>query len=185
MKKLLNLLLISAVFNTIPLTATAQSESECLILDANGKPMDLGHLCNGQVTPKNNNSNLSTSSSHPGVFTAKIKRREFGVPVIDVQFNNQHTFEMLVDTGASLTILTEKMAQTLQIQPQGTMLLYTANNSITVPTSTVSSIAAAGIRNKNLNVAIAPSLDIGLLGQNFFGHYDITIKQDAIEFKAR
>ncbi|AFZ34108.1 hypothetical protein Sta7437_0501 [Stanieria cyanosphaera PCC 7437] len=185
MKKLLNLLLISVMFNPIGLIATAQSDSECLLLDANGKPMDLGYLCGGQVTPKTNHSNLSNSSSNSGVFTVKIKRREFGIPVIDVQFNNQHTFEMLVDTGASLTILTEKMAQTLQIQPQGTMLLYTANNSITVPTSTVSSIAAAGIRSKNIGVAIAPSLDIGLLGQNFFGHYDITIKQDAIEFKTR
>jgi aspartyl protease family protein len=185
MQKLLNLLLISAVFNTIGLSATAQSESECLILDANGKPMDLGYLCGGQVTPKTNHSNLSTSSSNPGVFTAKIKRREFGIPVIDVQFNNQHTFEMLVDTGASLTILTEKMAQTLQIQPEGKMLLYTANDSVYVPRSRVTSVAAAGIRSQNLDVAIAPSLDIGLLGQNFFGHYDITIKQDAIEFKAR
>jgi aspartyl protease family protein len=34
-------------------------------------------------------------------------------------------------------------------------------------------------------VAISSSLPLGLLGQNFFGHYDVTIKQDVIEFRLR
>jgi aspartyl protease family protein len=185
-KTIFKLMLLSTLFNLIPLAATAQTQSECIVLDAQGKPMNLGHLCGGGVIPSSNkNPSITTSPSNPGVFTAKIKRREFGIPVIEVQFNNQHTFEMLVDTGASLTILTERMAQQLQIQPIGNMLLYTANDSVYVPRSRVASVAAGGIKSQNLDVAIAPSLDLGLLGQNFFGHYDITIKQDVIEFRAR
>jgi aspartyl protease family protein len=39
----------------------------------------------------------------------------------------------------------------------------------------------------NLDVAIARegSLEIGLLGQNFFSNYDLTIRQDTIEFHHR
>ena len=47
------------------------------------------------------------------------------------------------------------------------------------------SIEAGGLAVNNVVVAISPSLDIGLLGQDFFGNKDITIKQDVIEFRSR
>jgi aspartyl protease family protein len=49
----------------------------------------------------------------------------------------------------------------------------------------VQSINVAGAVTDNVAVAIAPALDIGLLGQDFFGQYDVTIKEDVVEFRER
>ena len=43
---------------------------------------------------------LAKPSANQKVFQAKIKRRAGGTPVIDVVFNGNKTFEMIVDTGA-------------------------------------------------------------------------------------
>ncbi|MHC5830812.1 MAG: retroviral-like aspartic protease family protein, partial [Nostoc sp.] len=44
------------------------------------------------------------------VFTAPIKRRIGGTPIVEVTFNGQQKFEMIVDTGASGTVITQEMA---------------------------------------------------------------------------
>jgi aspartyl protease family protein len=44
---------------------------------------------------------------------------------------------------------------------------------------------AGGIVAKNVVVGISPSLSLGLLGQDFLGHFDVTIKKNVIEFRAR
>jgi predicted aspartyl protease len=51
----------------------------------------------------------------------------------------------------------------------------------------VASVQLGSLVMNNLDVAIARegSLEIGLLGQNFFSNYDLTIRQDTIEFHHR
>ena len=51
----------------------------------------------------------------------------------------------------------------------------------------VDSIEVGGAVIKNVPVAIAPSpeLEVGLLGHDFFGDYDVTIKRDLVEFRPR
>lgn len=44
------------------------------------------------------------------------------------------------------------------------------------PTSKVDSVAACGVVANNLEVAIAPKVGVGLLGHDFFGNYDIKIR---------
>jgi predicted aspartyl protease len=184
MKTLLKLFILSIAINFIPSFTLAQSEQVCFMLDAQGKPMDLSHLCRGSTN--NSPSGVSTQQRTSGVFSAPIKRREFGIPVIDVKFNNKHTFEMLLDTGASFTMLTPEMAQALNIKQEGIMLVNTpSDRMVEVPTSSVASAAVAGAVSTNMVVAISSSLPLGLLGQNFFGHYDVTIKKDVIEFRLR
>ncbi|MBE9168876.1 aspartyl protease family protein [Pleurocapsales cyanobacterium LEGE 06147] len=186
MKTFLKLFILSIAINFIPLFAHAQSEQVCFMLDVHGKPMDLSHLCRGSTNNSNMPNRASTQQRTSGVFTAPIKRREFGIPVIDVKFNDRHTFEMLLDTGASFTMLTPGMAKTLAIKQEGIMLVNTpSDRMVEVPTSSVASAAVAGAVSTNMVVAISSSLPLGLLGQNFFGHYDVTIKQDVIEFRLR
>jgi len=49
----------------------------------------------------------------------------------------------------------------------------------------INSIQVGGAFVKDVPVAIAPSpeLEIGLLGHDFFGNYDVTIKRDAPAMK--
>jgi predicted aspartyl protease len=174
MQKIFNLLLLSATLTVIPEVAGSQDGQTCFMLDANGKPMDLSHLCQ---------SNSKTTS---GVYIVPIKRRHAGIPVIDVKFNDQYVFEMMLDTGATITALTKPMANTLQLKPEGSLPIQTPSDElIYLPLSRVTSIKIAGMVSNNTNIIISPSLPMGLLGQNFFGFYDITIKQDVIEFRAR
>ena len=153
----------------------AQEQNDCFMLDANGETLNLGDLCNDSApTPSN-----------PDIFEIPIKRREANIAVIEVVFNNQHSFEMLLDTGASGTVVTAEMAEVLQIQVDGSTFVSTAGGVIQAGVGQVNSIAAGGVTIENVDVVIVPNLPIGLLGQDFFGNYDLVIKQDSIEFHVR
>ncbi|MGB3692618.1 MAG: hypothetical protein WA865_19200 [Spirulinaceae cyanobacterium] len=47
------------------------------------------------------------------------------------------------------------------------------------------SLETGGVSLKDLVVAISPTLDIGLLGQDVYGNYDVSIKENVIELRVR
>ncbi|MEH1800420.1 MAG: retropepsin-like aspartic protease [Nostoc sp.] len=156
--------------------ATADDPGACYMITSSGKTVGLGRLC----------GNIIAAPSDNRVFRVSIKRRFGGTPVIDVTFNDKKTFEMIVDTGASGTIITQGMANTLKLQATGTMQAQIADGSeVEFPTSKVKSIAVGGVTAHNLQVAIAPKASIGLLGHDFFGNYDIKILETEVEFHHR
>lgn len=162
--------------------AVAQEIEGCFMRSSSGKTLNLsqsvcGFLPEG-MTP-------ATGAAKSGVFQAKIKRRKANIPVIEVTFNGKQKFEMMVDSGASGTVITPAMAKALGVVEQGTVEAQTPNGVATFPVGRVTSMEAGGLAINNLVVAVSPSLDIGLLGQDFFGHKDITIKKDVIEFRTR
>ena len=120
-------------------------------------------------------------------FRAPIKRRMGGTPIIDVTFNGRRKFEMIVDTGASGTVITQQMARLLGVTTVGTATANTASaKSVEFPIGYVDSMEAGGVKIKKVAVAIAGSeLQNGLLGHDFFGNYDITIKSNVVEFHPR
>lgn len=160
-------------WTSLPKSAFAQEES-CFMVNSSGTTIDLTRLCSNSPTAK-------------GVFTAPIKRRESGIPVIDVTFNNFKRFEMVVDTGASSTMITRSMASTLGVVPVKTIKANTASAlGVEFPVGYVQSIAVDGAVAAQVPVMIAgPDQDMGLLGHDFFGNYDVTIKQNVVEFRRR
>ncbi|MEP6514569.1 retropepsin-like aspartic protease family protein [Microcoleus vaginatus] len=123
---------------------------------------------------------------NPQVFQAKIKRRAGGTPVIDVVFNGNKTFEMILDTGASGTLISQRMATALGVRPVRTIRAGIADGSVVeFPIGLVRSIRVGGAVIQNVEVAIAKQMPIGLLGHDFFGNYDVTIKKDVVEFYVR
>ena len=162
--------------------AVAQEIEGCFMRSSSGRTLNLsqsvcGFLPEG-MTP-------ATSAAKSGVFQVKIKRRKANIPVIEVTFNGKQKFEMMVDSGASGTVITPAMAKALGVVLQGTVEALTPNGVATFPIGRVTSMEAGGLAINNLVVAISPSLEIGLLGQDFFGNKDITIKRDVIEFRTR
>jgi predicted aspartyl protease len=121
------------------------------------------------------------------VFSVPIKRRVGRTPVIDVTFNDKYTFEMILDTGASTTVVTPAMAEKMGLKAHSEVMADTASaKQVKFQVAKADSIAVDGAIAKNLPVAIASSvLDTGLLGQDFFGNYDIAIKSDVVEFHVR
>ena len=154
-------------------TANAANEDVCFMVTSSGKSISLGSLCG--VTPVNT-----------GVFRVPIKRRSGRTPVIDVTFNGGQSFEMIVDTGASKTLITQGMANILNLTPSGIVNVIIADGSqIELKTGKVRSITAGNVVAKDVEVAIAPKAEIGLLGHDFFGNYDVKILQNIVEFHRR
>jgi aspartyl protease family protein len=183
MKKILKLLILSIAWNAMSFNAMAQ-EATCFMLDDRGRPLDLTYLCENSNFKVRSKVNPTTYQN--GVYQVPIARRQSGIPVIQVKFNDRYVFEMLLDTGASVTALTKEMAEKLQIKPEGSLPIQTPSDDlIHLPASYVDSITTAGIVSENVLIIISPSLPMGLLGQNFFGIYDITIKENVIEFRER
>jgi predicted aspartyl protease len=156
-----------------PHRTIADDPGGCFMVTSSGKTVSLGSLCG--ITALDN-----------GVFRIPIKRRFGKTPVIEVMFNGNKTFEMILDTGASGTVITQNMASDLKLKATGTMQAQIADGSqVQFLTGQVKSIAVGGAIVNNVEVAIAPKAGIGLLGHDFFDSYDVRILQKVVEFHRR
>jgi hypothetical protein len=124
-------------------------------------------------------------TSEPDVFVAPIKRRMGGTPIVTVTFNGQQQFDMIVDTGASGTVITQQMANALGVVTVGKAKANTASSKgVEFPIGYVDSMAVGGVIVNRVPVAIAGAeLETGLLGHDFFGNYDVTIRRNVVEFR--
>jgi aspartyl protease family protein len=157
-------------------TSRATDPGACFMTTEDGRTLDLGSLCG--ITP--------VKPVDTGVYRVPIIRRSGMTPVINVTFNGEKTFEMIVDTGASGTLITQSMANALELQPSGTVSASIADGSIIkLNTSQVKSIGVGGAMVNNVRVAIAPRAEVGLLGHDFFGNYDVKIRENTVEFYRR
>jgi clan AA aspartic protease (TIGR02281 family) len=149
-------------------------DTACFMVTASGKQLNLGSLCGEE--------NIAAPQlGKDGVIRIKIKKRYASTPVVDVAFNGK-TFEMIFDTGASSTLITQSMADALSIQPTGYREVVIADGStLKLPVTAIKKVSAGGLTSRNLEVTVADKADIGLLGHDFFGNYDIKIKRNEIE----
>ncbi|MGB7275252.1 MAG: retropepsin-like aspartic protease, partial [Geitlerinemataceae cyanobacterium] len=101
-------------------------------------------------------------------------------------FNGIQTFEMLVDTGATGTVITPDMAAALGVEKTGSAIVGTASQrEVEMPLGIVQSIDVGGVKIQDVTVGISDALDLGLLGQDLLAQYDITIRNETIEFHTR
>lgn len=119
------------------------------------------------------------------VFVAPIKRRVGGTPIVEVMFNGQQRFDMIIDTGASGTVITQEMANALGVVVVGKAKANTASSkAVEFSIGYVDSMEVSGVVVNKVPVAIAGvELETGLLGHDFFGNYDVTIKRNVVEFR--
>jgi predicted aspartyl protease len=122
----------------------------------------------------------------PDFFIVPIKERIHGIPLVEVKINDNRTFDMLFDTGASRTLLSGVVASTLSLQQVDSSYARIADGSVVkLPVVAVKSLEVDGRIQRNFKASVAPNMDVGLLGQDFFEGYDFTIKENAIEFRRR
>lgn len=122
------------------------------------------------------------------IIRVPIKYRLGGVPVVEVIFNHDYPliFDMLLDTGASMTLITQRMADALKIVPSGSCQGTVADGSFVIfNLGWVKSVAVQTAVVYNVQVAIAPRSTEGLLGQDFLVHYNVRILENEVEFHRR
>lgn len=169
-----------AVMGSVSLGMPSRSIAQsCYMVTASGKKVPLGPLCGeAPVTP----SGQPSSTAKNGIYRIPIKRRLASTPVVDVTFNGK-TFEMIFDTGASSTLITQRMSDVLRLKPIGARNVIIADGSkLRFPVTSINTVSAGGVTARKLIVTIAKNSEIGLLGHDFFGRYDVKIKRNIIEF---
>ncbi len=121
------------------------------------------------------------SEPRRGIYRAAIKYYSSGIPVVDVVFNGAQQFEMMVDTGASGTMITTSMAQQLRVKTVGSVQATTPSGIKEFEVGYIDSMVVGGGALRAFPVAIGP---VALLGHDFFGDCNISIKRDqnVVEF---
>ncbi|MPZ76189.1 MAG: TIGR02281 family clan AA aspartic protease [Deltaproteobacteria bacterium] len=107
------------------------------------------------------------------------------VVVVEAMLNKTTLAKLVVDTGATYTMISMATAKELSIDPQQsqrTMPFQTANGVIQAPLTNLESITVGGMEIKNLTTAIhdvIPSSHVaGLLGLNFLSNFRLDIDTD-------
>lgn len=114
-----------------------------------------------------------------------IVERRGGTPVIEVMVNGRR-YPMILDTGASHTHITRAMANELGVEVIGQASVATASSSrAVVDVGYVSSIQVGNITRSNLPVSIGDAVPIGLLGNDVYKNFDVTLQANSIEFLPR
>lgn len=139
------------------------------------------------AAPQVNPAPARSADRSQRTFFAPIIRRAGNTPVVRVTFNGSKQFDMILDTGASGTLITRTMAARLGVIPVAETSVDTASQrNVSFPLGYVRSINLGGAVAQNVLVAVAgPDLTLGLLGHDFFGNYDITIRENEVEFRER
>jgi clan AA aspartic protease (TIGR02281 family) len=118
-----------------------------------------------------------------GLSKASVPIEKHGqVVVIEALLNKKKAAKLVVDTGASFTMISTAVARDLALaidQNQSTMPFQTANGLIQAPITNLESISVGGIEINNLTAAVhdlAPSAQFaGLLGLNFLSNFRLDI----------
>jgi hypothetical protein len=127
-------------------------------------------------------SAAKTSATEVITIPVKINGPKVSVPVTFVVGNSSVTGNLAVDTGASQTLISKRMAQELRMYASGSGERAGIGGVVTVNTGKVDSIRVGEAEAKNLQVSIHdfskdPSVE-GLLGYDFLGRYNMSVDSD-------
>jgi clan AA aspartic protease (TIGR02281 family) len=102
--------------------------------------------------------------------------------IVEALLNRKVSVPLMLDTGASYTVLTRQAAHDLGITgfdrlPKHTFL--TPGGQIQAPVTTLKSIRVGTVEAQDVAVAIdvAENLPVGLLGMTFMRHFKVTVDQ--------
>ncbi len=107
--------------------------------------------------------------------------------VVPAMVNRKYMATFLVDTGASYTVITPQMAESLGIKVTAdnpTVPVTTANGILNAPVVRLKNVTLGGMRVDNVDAVVtqlgdAPQIS-GLLGMSFFRGMELSFKQDKL-----
>ncbi len=131
-------------------------------------------------------ANVSVETS-PRQVSVPIIRRLHGTPIVQVTFSGAKSYEMILDTGASRTLITRQMANELGVVTTERIVAATASEAeVVFEIGQVRSISIGEVAIQDVKVGIGDSVSIGLLGNDFLHGYDIAIRssENVVELTA-
>jgi clan AA aspartic protease (TIGR02281 family) len=127
-----------------------------------------------------------TKVEQSGSFSLPIISKNNDVPVVEIVINGRDRIPMMLDTGASKTLLTKGVAERLKLVSQGKTKAKTANGTAEFDTVKLDSVEFGQGKVTDLSVAVGDNnLNYGLLGHDVYKGYDITLAEDNVQFKKR
>jgi aspartyl protease family protein len=120
-------------------------------------------------------------------FEVPIVGKVGGIPIVEVTFNGSDRIAMLMDTGASSTMLPSAIADRLNLSYLRTEVpIHTAGGTTNFRVAKLKTIAIGKIERTNIPIAVGNNgLPYGLLGHDIYDGYDITFRSDKIVFERR
>jgi hypothetical protein len=96
----------------------------------------------------------------------------YGRPTASVMLNGKGPFSFLVDTGSTSTVVTERIARSLGIEPLGRLTVIGGTGTSVSPYGVVKTLETGAVARKDLRVAIMPERNLargdGILGADVF-----------------
>jgi predicted aspartyl protease len=150
-------------------------------------------LSKADLTPKNTKPGQSSDAAVVVVksdqitsFALPIVSKNNNVPVVEVIINGRDRIQMMLDTGASKTLITKGVAERLKLAAIGKTRAKTANGNVEFDTVKLDSVEFGQGKVADLLVAVGDNnLNYGLLGHDVYKGYDITLTEDSVQFKKR
>jgi len=132
---------------------------------------------NKHLDQQNNpNQNISAERKN-NIAEVRLKQNRYGHYVVNGQINNTPV-TFLLDTGATVISIPEKIANRLQLKRGYPMQSRTANGSITVYDTRLDRVSIGAIKLNNIRASINPHMngDEILLGMSFMKHLEMIQK---------
>jgi clan AA aspartic protease (TIGR02281 family) len=127
-----------------------------------------------------------TNTAQITTFSLPIISKNNNVPIVEVVINGRDRIPMMLDTGASKTLLTKGVAERLKLVSSGKTKAKTANGNAEFDTVKLDSVEFGQGKVTDLSVAVGDNnLNYGLLGHDVYQGYDITLTEDNVQFKKR
>jgi clan AA aspartic protease (TIGR02281 family) len=132
------------------------------------------------------NRRIETDMAADKQYAAEVSLQALGNQfLVDAVLNNAQNAVLLLDTGASLSIISPELLRMLDIPYQSTgrtAWFSTAGGRIKAPIITLDSLALDGVVVENIEVGVIGEFDSnpfdGLLGMNFLRHFEFFIDQN-------
>jgi len=96
---------------------------------------------------------------------------------VTVRLNDRVSAPFYVDTGSTALVIPAAVAERLGVDPRstGTAMLRTAMGPVEVQTLRLDSVRLGPAEVSGVSAAVAPGLEIGLLGGEFLNHFSYTV----------
>jgi predicted aspartyl protease len=136
----------------------------------------------GEVAAANTSQAPAAAAENGRVARIPIVERRGGTPIVSVSLaaaGGSQRFNMLFDTGATVTLITAAMARAIGVKEVDSVNVGVADGrQVTLPVGYVD-IEVGGLVKRDVLVVIGG--DAGLLGQDVYGEYGISAGSNVID----
>jgi predicted aspartyl protease len=130
------------------------------------------------IGPGSAPASISSKTSTGGAIMIPVKILA-GHAIVPVTFNNSVTANLMVDTGASRTMVSKRVARDLRLSSMGSGTGYGVGGPVSLSIARVESVKVGQVEIQNMPVSIHdfspdPSFE-GLLGVDFLGRFHMSL----------